>query len=265
MTLFKGLFVLRGKLDPKTRLKWEIIGLGFIILAWWAAVATGLVKPRMLPSPLTVVLSYKELFTIDKLAGNLLFSLMLNFAGYIEAIAISVPLGFLIGLFPLPRAVFERPITALRFLPLSAVIGLLILWFGIYTNMKVQFLTLGIVVYLLPVVIQRIDEVPQVYVDTVKTLGANQWQQMRYVYIPDTISRLSDDIRVLVAISWTYIIIAEVVNKSQGGIGALAYTASRQARPDKVFAILAVIMLVGFIQDKLFKLLDKWMFHHKYV
>jgi len=70
---------------------------------------------------------------------------------------------------------------------------------------------------------------------------------------------------VIVAISWTYIIIAEVVNKTQGGIGALCYTASRAARPDKVFAILALIIVVGIIQDKLYMFLDKKILKHKYV
>lgn len=260
-----NLFTLRGKLPAKKKTLIEISGLILLAVIWWAVVATGLVRERILPSPIAVFLSYGELFTEGHLINNLLFSLSLNFLGYLEAIAISLPIGFLIGLLPVFRGLFERPVTALRYLPLSATIGLFILWFGIYTNMKIQFLTLGIIVYLLPVVIQRIDEVNQIYVDTVKTLGATKWQTIRSVFIPDVISRVSDDIRVLVAISWTYIIMAEVVNMSQGGIGALAYMSSRQARPDKVFAILLVIILIGFIQDKLFVLLDKWVFRHKYV
>ena len=60
-----------------------------------------------------------------------------------------------------------------------------------------------------------------------------------------------------------HIIIAELVNKS-GGIGALAYVSARQSRIDKVFAILFVIILIGFVQDKLFTKLDKVLFPHKY-
>jgi len=259
------LFALRGKLPPKTRATIEIVGLLSIILVWWAIVASGLVNARLLPNPISVATSFKELLVEDHLIRNLLFSLMLNLLGYIEAIAIALPLGFIIGLMPIPRALTERYITAGRFLPLSAVIGLFILWFGMYTNMKIQFLTLGIVVYLLPLVIQRIDEVEQIYIDAVKTLGASKWQTVTSVFLPDVMAKNSDDIRVVVAISWTYIIIAEVVNRTQGGIGALCYTASRAARPDKVFAILAVIILLGIVQDKFFMFLDRKSFRHKYV
>ena len=72
-----------------------------------------------------------------------------------------------------------------------------------------------------------------------------------------------DDIRVITAISWTYIIIAELLNR-QGGIGSLAYIKARQGQMEKVFAILIVIVLIGFLQDKLFVFIDKKLFPHKY-
>lgn len=258
------LFALRGKLPAKQRTFIEIGGAIFFLLLWWSLVQFGVVKPGILPSPLKVITAYPELHFEDALVRNAIYSIKLNLLGYIEAVAIALPVGFLIGLFPFFRGLFERPVTALRYLPLTAVIGLFVLWCGIGTNMKVQFLTLGILVYLLPVVVQRIDEVQKVYLDTVKTLGATKWQTIRHVFIPDVISRISDDIRVLVAISWTYIIIAEVINMQEGGIGALIYRSARQSRVDKVFAVLVVIILIGFLQDKLMQVLDKRVFRHKY-
>ncbi len=257
-------FSLRGSLPSRTKTLVEIGGAMLFLIIWWALVYFGVVRSSILPSPIRVLTSFPELHFDDALIRNTLYSIKLNVLGYIEAVAIALPLGFLIGLFPLFRGLFERYITALRYLPLTAVIGLFILWFGIGINMKVQFLTLGILVYLLPVAVQRIDDVQKVYIDTVKTLGATKWQTIRFVFMPDVVSRISDDIRVLVAISWTYIIIAEVINKQEGGVGALIYTAARQSRVDKVFAVLLVIILVGFLQDKLMFALDRQLFPHKY-
>ncbi len=222
------------------------------------------ISSSLLPSPIAVVRSFGDLFTNDDLIGNALFSIKLNLLGYLLAIAIAIPIGFIMGLFPLFRALFSRFVDALRFVPLTAVTGLFIAWFGIGTNMKVQFLAFGIMVYLLPVIVQRIDEVAKVYTQTAYTLGATQWQQIRTVYIPAVLSKVSDDIRVLVAISWTYIIVAELVNANSGGIGALAYKSARMSQIDKVFAILLVIITIGFIQDKLFSLLDRLLFPYKY-
>lgn len=257
------LFKLRGKLPKQTFGVIEIAGIILLVIVWQLISSLHLIPAALFPSPMRVLRSFKELHFEDALVRNTLYSVELNMLGYLEAILIAIPVGFAIGLIPLFRGLFNRNIEALRFVPLTAVTGLFIAWFGIETNMKVQFLAFGIIVYLLPVVVQRIDEVEEVYLQTVFTLGASKWQMIRTVYMPAVFSKVSEDIRVLVAISWTYIIVAELVNKS-GGIGSLAYIAARQSRIDKVFAILLVIILIGFVQDKVFVFLDRLMFPYKY-
>lgn len=218
----------------------------------------------LLPRPDQVVGSYPALVQEDKLIPNTLKSIWLNIQGYYWAIIISIPIGFLIGLYPLFRGLFSKQVDALRYLPLTALTGLFIIWFGIDDTMKIAFLAFGIIVYLLPVVVQRIDEVKDVYLKTTFTLGATDWQTIKTVYIPSVMGKLMDDIRVLTAISWTYIIIAELLNR-QGGIGSMIYIKARQGQIQKVFAILIVIVLIGFIQDRLFVYMDKRLFPHKYL
>ena len=217
----------------------------------------------ILPPPSHVVSAFPDLFQEDRLIYNSKLSIWRNLQGYFWAILISVVLGFLIGLIPLFRGLFSKQVDALRYLPLTALTGLFIIWFGIDDRMKVAFLAFGILVYMLPVVVQRIDEVRDVYLKTVFTLGATDWQTIKTVYFPSVFSKLMDDIRVLTAISWTYIIIAELLNR-QGGLGALIYVKARQGQLEKVFAILIVIILIGFLQDRIFVYMDKRLFPHKY-
>jgi NitT/TauT family transport system permease protein len=225
----------------------------------------GLVKRQYyrLPSPLTVLASFKELHYEDGLIINSIQSIKLNLLGYLVAISISIPIGFLLGLIPLFRGLFSKIVDSFRFIPLTAVTGIFILWLGMENQMKVSFLAFGIIVYLIPVVVQRINEVEDVYLKTVFTLGATNWQTIRSVYIPAVISKLSDDIRVLTAISWTYITIAEMLNQN-GGIGNMIWMARRQSRLDKAFAMLIVIILIGIVQDRVFLWLDKTFFAYKY-
>ena len=258
------LFEVRGTLSSNAKIASLIIGSAIFLAIWIVITEFQMVPKGILPSPLKILFSFKELHFEDALVRNALFSLRLNIYGYLEAVAITLPLGFVIGLFPVFRAMFNPYISASRFLPLTALVGVFIAWFGIQINMKVQFLAFSIFIYLLPVVIQRIDEVEEVYMQTAKTLGASKWQLIRSVFIPDVVSRVFDDIRVLAALSWTYIIVAELVNSSDGGIGALAYIAGRQTRIDKVFAILIVIMAIGLIQDRILIAMDKIIFPHKF-
>ncbi|MFZ3575073.1 ABC transporter permease [Tenacibaculum finnmarkense] len=227
----------------------------------------GLVKNKVypiLPSPIKVIKAFPELNSDDDVIGNTFLSIKLNVLGYLLAIIIAIPVGFLLGLIPLFRGLFSKIIDSYRFIPLTAVTGIFIMWLGLGSQMKVSFLAFGIIVYLIPVVVQRIDEVQKVYLNTVFTLGATPWQTIKSVYMPYVFSKLIDDIRVLTAISWTYITIVEMLNKG-GGIGELIWTAKRQSRIDKAFAILIIIVIIGVIQDRLFVIIDKLLFPYKHI
>ena len=217
----------------------------------------------ILPTPLHVVKAFPSMFQNDQIFKNTWISLVRNIKGYFWAILICLIVGFIIGLYPVFNALFGKQLDSLRYLPLTAMIGLFIIWFGIGDQMKIAFLAFGIIVYLLPVVIQRIGEVKDVYTKTVFTLGATDWQTIKTVYIPSVLSRLIDDIRVLTAISWTYIIIIEYINR-EGGVGSLVYIYKKNGIIAKQFAVLLIIILIGFLQDRLFQYLDKRLFPHKY-
>lgn len=262
--MFKNLFKLRGQLDPKANWIIGLSGLVVILIVWHIVSSSEMIPKSLLPGPVDVISSIKSLHFEDFLVRNAAYSLKLNYWGYLEAVLFAVPLGFIIGLFPFFRALLSKYVDAARFIPLTAVVGIFIGWFGIEDDMKVRFLAFGIFVYLLPIVVQRVSEVNKVFEQTARTLGASKWQVIRKVFFPAVISKLSDDIRVIVAISWTYIIIAEMVNKT-GGVGAMIFTAARQGRTDKVFALLGVIVVIGILQDVLFKQVDKLIFPHKYI
>jgi ABC-type nitrate/sulfonate/bicarbonate transport system permease component len=223
-----------------------------------------LVSSGTIPYPPKILRAFVELFKEDKLISNSAYSLYINILGYVTAIVLSIIFGYLIGLVPFFNALLSRWVNAIRFVPLNAVTGLFIVWFGMKTNMKIQFLAFGIIVYLLPVVVQRIKEVEKIYLQTAFTLGASKWQQIRYVYWPHVASRLIDDVRVLTAISWTYIIIAELLNRT-AGIGSLLFEAQRFSRIDKLFALLLLIIIIGIVQDFIFVMLDKFLFPFKKV
>lgn len=260
------MFKLAGELNKKQKSLLTAVGI-LIFLGVWSMLTLGAkpILPRAIfPDPVRVFNAFGEIYQKNDLVRNLAKSIGLNFGGYIKAILYAIPLGFLIGLVPFFRGAFQKLIDAIRFLPLTALTGLFIIWFGIYAEQKINFLAFGIFIYLLPIVIQRIDEVDDVYVKTVHTLGAGYWGTIFTVYLPSVISKLSDDIRILTAISWTYIIVAET-SADQGGIGSLIYKAGqRQGRVDITIACLIIIMLIGLFQDRTFAYLDRKLFPFKY-
>lgn len=260
------MFELRGSLSKRQSLVLGTIGVILLLLVWFALTVgeDPIIRKQILPRPDQVFSSYGEMLAENDLIVNVAKSIGLNMSGYVLAILITLPAGFIIGLYPVFRGLFQRYVEAIRFVPLTATLMIFIAWFGIGVSMKSAFMAFGIFIFLLPVVVQRIDEVKSVYLKTVYTLGSTNWQTIRTVYIPSVLSRLWDDIRIMTAISWTYIVFIES-NGSIGGVGDLLIRGARKrGRVDKVFALLILIILIGVFQDKIFAYMDRKLFPHKY-
>ncbi|RPI01361.1 MAG: ABC transporter permease subunit [Calditrichaeota bacterium] len=259
------LFELRGQLPQKNKLQIGLLGLAVIILLWWLAVRIHVFNPKIIPSPFAIIGSLPELITRDRLFQNLGLTIFMNFASWVEGALIALPIGFLIGLYPLFNALFGGYIQATRYIPLTATIVLFMAAFGIFMFMKVQFLTFAILVYLITAVVGRINETPQIFIDAVKTLGASQWQIIRTVFIPQVFSRVFTDFINIVAISWTYAVYVELINKQEGGIGALIYNLYfRQNEAEKLYALILIMVAVGYGFDVLLKQIDRKVFPFKY-
>lgn len=264
MSFIKKSFELRGEFSKKMTTKISIVGLVVLLVLWELIAALNGSVSQLLPRPSEVVLKIPDLFINGGIMSDVTLSVKRNFLGYVKAVMYAIPLGFLIGLNPLCRALFSKYVDAIRFLPLAATTGIFILWFGIGEEVKVNFLAFSIFVYLLPVVIQRINEVDSVYMQTAKTMGATKWQMVKTIFMPAVFGKIFDDVRVLVAISWTYIVIAELIN-SRGGLGHKIQVLARQSDTDGVFAVLFIVIFLGIIQDYVFKVLDKIFFKYKHV
>ena len=248
-----------------TKTQSTVIGVGGFVLfiTLWQVVTTYAgISSSILPSPWAVLSSLGHLYD-NGLIGNALFSLKLNLLGYLEAVAISIPIGFAMGLIPGVRALASKYFQALRFLPLPAITGVFVALFGLGSGLKIHFLSFGILLYLIPVIVQRIDEIESLHKQTITTLGASKWQKVRHLYFPYAMSKISDDIRVLVAISWTYIVIVELLNM-EGGLGGMIFLSAKQSQTPSIFALVLIIVMFGYLQDVGFRALDKSIFPFKY-
>lgn len=243
--------------------KYKILG-WFILLAIWFIISNlGIINPRVLPTPQRTLDGLITMYSKDNLITNLFFSIKINLGGYLIAIITSIISGFILGLSAKIRNMFSEQINAFRFIPITALMGVFIAISGLTIWTKINFLAFGIWVYLVPVVVQRIDEVSKVHLQMMQTLGATKWQTFRYVTWPFVISRLSDDIRILVGISWTYIIVAELAGMTYG-VGSLIFLGEKQSNSGKVYAVILIIIAFGMLQDALLKWIDKTLFKFKY-
>lgn len=250
-----------------------IVGLSVIILAWHMISAYEIVPTKILPDPFKVIGSIPSLISEYSLFANIWYTVKLNLSCYFYAILIAFPIGFLMSLYPINNILLGKYSNALRYLPMPAITGIFIAIFGLTFGMKTSFLTVCILIYIIPTIVNKVNDLQNpsnvkdnVYLQTIKTLGANNWQKFRYVYLPYVTSGVANDIVNLSAVSYSYVVICEMIYKDGtiSGIGALINTMVRQSYMAEAFALLFIIIIIGCLQDFLFTQLAKKLFPYKY-
>ena len=254
-----SLFALRAPLPQATAFMLGFVAPALVLVTWCIITYGGLAPPDFIPSPTEVVRGTLQLFFNYDLATAILVSTKRIALAFLLASAVALPLGVLMGAYEPVNRFFEPIMAPLRYMPISAFIPLLILWFGIYEKQKIAFLFLGVFVYLLPVVVSAIRLVPDELVQTALTLGATKWQVIRTVLVPAALPEIFDSFRVMNAISWTYVILAEAVNPERG-LGYMVELARTHQKASWSFAGLLVIGGIGLLTDFLIRTISNLLF-----
>jgi NitT/TauT family transport system permease protein len=98
------------------------------------------------------------------------------------------------------------------------------------------------------------------FIETSMTLGATRWQILWTVVVPAVLPNVVVAMRQMLAVSWTYLVVAEIV-ASTTGIGAMMMRARRFLHTDEIMAAgIIVIGVLGLLFDLLFRLLHRWLF-----
>nr|CTQ95844.1 Urea carboxylase-related ABC transporter, permease protein [Kibdelosporangium sp. MJ126-NF4] len=233
-----------------------LITLSFVIplLLWIGLSATELVNPKFLPSPLATVAAGWKLIESGQMWTDLWATLQRILYGFGLAILVSVPIGFVMGTFMAGRALFEPFLSAMRYLPATAFIPLLMIWLGVDEGLKIGILFIGTVFYNTFMTADVVRSVPTQLINVSYTLGARRNEVLRKVILPHSLPGMIDAIRVNVAAAWNLIVVAEVIASSTG-LGRRIMQSQRFFATDDIFAMLVVIGIVGVLIDMALRLL----------
>ena len=90
-------------------------------------------------------------------------------------------------------------------------------------------------------------------------MGASKFQVIRTVLVPAAMPEICDSFRVMNAISWTYVILAEAVNPEHG-LGYMVELARTHQKASWSFAGLLVIGGIGLLTDFLIRSISSMLF-----
>ncbi len=249
---------------PVSRRARVILGLlaWLLVLAAWQTIPT--LNPKLatlFPPPTRVAATLVELFAEKNYLADVLQSLARVAQSFTLAIAIALPLGVLMGSFPRVEAFFNPIVSPFRYLPAPSFIPLLLAWLGTGDNQKIALLVIGVVWFLISLYMDDAKRVPRELIEASSTLGASRPRILLHVIVPCALPALLDTTRQMLAVSWTYLVIAEIV-ASTDGIGSVMMRARRLVRMDIIMAGILTIGLLGLLSDTALRTLRWAAFPH---
>ncbi len=138
---------IREEIPERLRLPLVVASLCTPLLVWMLLYATGTVSPLFLPSPVSVVRALVRWAASGDMVTDVAASLRRVAYGFGLAMLLSVPLGLAMGSFRSIQSLFEPMISVVRYMPATAFIPLLLIWFGIDEAPKVALIFLGTVFF----------------------------------------------------------------------------------------------------------------------
>jgi NitT/TauT family transport system permease protein len=233
-----------------------VIVAGAILLLWCILTYGGLVDTTFCPPPDRVAAAFFKSLADGSLLRNAWSSLVVINLGFLLSSIIAIPLGILMGSFRVVQSALEPVVNFTRYLPVTSMIPLLILWIGIGIEQKIAVIFIGTFFQQLVMFADVSARVPDELFNAAYTLGAKKRQVVTRVLLPATLPGVIDTLRVTMGWAWTYLVVAELV-ASSSGLGYMSMQAMRGLHADLIFVAILVIGFLGLVTDMIFRWIKK--------
>ena len=213
------------------------------------AVKTGRISRIFIAAPTDIVTKGTDLAVSGRLWPHLLLTLQEVLAGYALAAGVGILLGFLWVLFPKLEKYMSVFCSAIMAVPKTAVLPLLILWFGIGFQSKVFLIFLFGVFTILYNTVTGAKQCSEDYVKVARVFEASRLQLVFRVMVPAALPSVFNGLRLAAATALTGVVFAEM-QSAKAGLGFLLSEAQNNLDTARVFFIIILITLisVGFVK-----------------
>ncbi|MCS3406207.1 MULTISPECIES: taurine ABC transporter permease TauC [Gammaproteobacteria] len=220
------------------------------LAVWWGITALGLISPLFLPAPQQVL---QQLVTIASPQGfmdatlwqHLAASLGRILLALLAAVMIGIPVGIAMGLNDTVRGILDPLIEIYRPVPPLAYLPLMVIWFGIGETSKILLIYLAIFAPVTLSTVAGVRSVAQVRVRAARALGANRWQVLRFVVLPNALPEILTGLRIGLGVGWSTLVAAELIAATRG-LGFMVQSAGEFLATDVVIAGISVIAIIAF-------------------
>jgi sulfonate transport system permease protein len=227
------------------------------LLVWTTLSRTGLLSTRILPDPLTVVVTAWQLLRSGELVHHVAVSSVRAGIGFLIGGSVGFALGLLNGTSRWAEATLDTPIQMIRTVPHLALLPLVILWFGLGEEAKIFLVAVGVMFPLYINTFHGARTVDRGLLEMGRIYGLSRWQRFSHIVLPAALPSILVGVRFALGVMWLSLIVAETI-AADAGIGYLAMTAREFMRTDVVVMSLVLYAALGKLADLAARLLERW-------
>ncbi|THA71048.1 ABC transporter permease [Streptomyces sp. A0958] len=227
------------------------------LLAWIALAGSGI---NGFPGPVVVARRAGELIADGTLFEDAGASLKRVLIGYVLGVAFAIPVGFVMGWYPVVRRLIEPWLQFFRMVPPLAIIPLAIVLMGIDETPKIFVIFLASFLSCVVSTFQGVVAVDVTLVNAARVLGARDPQVFLGVVVPASTPFILVGMRIGLGASWATVVAAELI-AAQGGLGFRMQQAQLYYDLPTIFVQLIAIGAIGLAMDRLLLLAERRLTH----
>ncbi|HYC38662.1 MAG TPA: ABC transporter permease [Usitatibacter sp.] len=232
-----------------------------VIAAWQAAVASGALPPRMMPSPLAVATTAYD-FVLGNADSPGAYAFSGSFAkhawvstlrvlhGFSLAVVAGVSLGLMLGMSRTLERFVDPVLQVVRPIPITAWLPLSIIWFGLGHRATIFLIFLGAFFPILISTTTGVKMVDRRFVEAAQMLGTSARQLFYRVYLPASLPSILAGMRVGLGFAWVCLVVGEMTGVG-AGLGSAIADARELFRVDLIIVGMLLIGLIGYASDML--------------
>jgi len=223
------------------------LGLAAFIFLWWFANSIGLLNPKFLSPPQTVL---KTLLAGVLPGGNLWPeiwpSLRRGLEGFAIALVVGIAGGIGAGSFPLVEKILAPVLLFFRNLSILALFPVFLLFFGIGEQSKVAIVAWASFWPIFVNTISAVKGVERTLINAARTLGAGKGYIFAYVVLPAAFPNIFPGIRLAASYAFTALVAAEYLGATEG-LGIYIRASQERFEIAEMYSGIVVLGLIGVL------------------
>lgn len=177
-----------------------------ILIGIWHNIAIHIGISLLLPTPLETAKAFISCFTDGETLPNMWITIQRVLKGFLVAMAIGMPFGFLMGFSETAEKVLGGLFDSIRQVPIMAWVPLTIIWLGIGDGPTIFMIAFAGVFPVILNTMQGVRGISKDYYNAAKSMGASGLSIFIHIILPASLPDVLTGARIAISSGWMSVI-----------------------------------------------------------